>query len=266
MSEPIIDIHCSWGPTPSAPNWNDTDIVCKTLAARGMSQAFVASSLARRYDPVAGNDALAEIVSGTQPGCELKGWLVAHAAQLDEAATQLRRYLYSENFVGMAVYADPVTGRPVTYEDYKDLFQVFRRYAKPLIIDAPDADAMIHAVSIAGSLPGIKVIVSGMGGDDWRSSVELAAKPVNLFLDISGALSADKLPVAIRAVGGVRKLMFASGAPNTDPAAILALVDDAELTADERMRLLYGNARRIFGGIEDEELASSGVSLTPMGE
>ena len=41
MSQPIIDIHCMWGPTPSAPNWNDTEVVCKALRTRGITQAFV---------------------------------------------------------------------------------------------------------------------------------------------------------------------------------------------------------------------------------
>ena len=264
MSLSIVDVHCSWGPTAAAPNWNDADVVCRELAARGITQAFLSSTLARRYDPVGGNDTVAEIVSSSPPSCDLKGWLVAHAAQLDEAGIQLRRYLYTDLFVGMAVYPDPIKGRPVTYEDYKELFQTFRRYAKPLLIEVCDADGMLEAVGIAQALQGIKVIASGMGGDDWRTSVELAAKPINLFLDISGALAPDKIGVAVRAVGGVRKLLFASGAPATEPAAILSLVEEANLSHDEKTRLLSGNARRIFGGHDDDEAAAP-ISLSPMG-
>lgn len=263
----IIDIHCNWGPTPAAPSWNDASEISKALKARGISQAFLSSSLARRYDPLAGNDAVADTVANHPAGsCDLKGWLVCNPAQLDEASSQLRRYLYTDNFMGMAVYPDPLLGHPVTYADFHELFTLFRRYGKPLLIETPTAEAMAEAVNIAAQLQGVKVIASGMGGREWQLAIEVAAKPVNLFLDISGALSPDKLPFAIKTIGGVRKLLFASGAPQTDPMAILALVDELDIHAEDKARILGGNARRIFGlGGEVEEEGSGGVSLTPMG-
>jgi predicted TIM-barrel fold metal-dependent hydrolase len=263
----IIDIHCGWGPTSAAPQWNSAPDVAGALKARGITLAYLSSTLARRYDPLAGNDSLADTVANhTSEGCELKGWLVCNAAQLDEASTQLRRYLYTDNFVGMAVYPDPVRGEPVTYTDFHELFTLFRRYGKPLLIETPTAHAMAEAVTIAGQLQGIKVITSGMGGDEWQLAIELAAKPVNLFLDISGALSPDKLPFAIKTIGGVRKLLFASGAPQTEPMAILSLVEELDIHPEDKARILGGNARRIFGlGGESDEEGSGGLSLTPMG-
>ncbi|MGC4045159.1 MAG: amidohydrolase family protein [Armatimonas sp.] len=263
----IIDVHCGWGPTTAAPYWNDAAEVTKGLRARGITQAFVSSSLARRYDPVAGNDSVAETVANQAAGtCDLKGWLVCSVAQLDEASSQLRRYLYTDNFVGMAVYPDPLVGHPVTYTDFNELFTLFRRYGKPLLIETPTAEAMAEAVNIAAQLQGIKVITSGMGGREWQLAIELAAKPVNLFLDISGALAPEKLPFAIKTIGGVRKLLFASGAPQTDPMAILALVDELDIHPEDKARILGGNARRIFGlGGETDDEGTGGVSLTPMG-
>jgi predicted TIM-barrel fold metal-dependent hydrolase len=263
----IIDIHCGWGPTPSAPLWNDVEHVTGALSARGITQAFLSSNLARRYDPGAGNEAVAEVVAGLQQGCELKGWLVAHIAQLDEASAQLRRFLYTDCFVGMAVYPDPVKRHPVRYSDFHELFTVFRRYGKVLLIETPSAEAMYEAVQIAQQLQNIKVIASGMGGDEWQSAIELAARPVNLFLDISGVLAPEKLPFAIKTIGGVRKLLFASGAPGTDPVATLALVNDLDLHPEDKARILSGNARRIFGlvGGDSEDESAPATSLTPMG-
>jgi predicted TIM-barrel fold metal-dependent hydrolase len=263
----IVDIHCGWGPTPSAPTWNDAKVVAPALRTRGITQAFLASALARRYDPVAGNDSLAQAVGQHDgAGCDLKGWLVCHVAQLEEASTQLRRYLYTDAFVGMAVYPDPMRGTVVNYTDWQELFTLFRRYGKPLLIETPSAHAMAEAVSIAAHLQGVKVITSGMGGEEWQVAIELAAKPVNLFLDISGSLSPEKIPFAIKTIGGVRKLLFGSGAPGTDPMAILALVDELDIHPDDRARILGGNARRIFGdGTEPDEAAAPTASLTPMG-
>jgi predicted TIM-barrel fold metal-dependent hydrolase len=264
MSTPsIIDVHCGWGPTPAAPAWNDRATVCAALLQRGIGGAFLSSLLARRYDPVAGNDSVATALEAeSDDGCDLRGWLVAHPGQLDDASAQMRAQLYSPHFVGMALYPDPISGRPVTLEAGRELFTVFRRYGKPLLIEALDADAMAEAVAIAAGLTGIKVIVSGMGGDEWRRSIDLASRPVNLFFDISGTLASEKIAYA-RTVCGARKLLFASGAPGTDPAAILGMLDEVELTADEREKILAGNAQRLFelGGGTDIPAAP----LAPLG-
>jgi hypothetical protein len=62
--------------------------------------------------------------------------------------------------------------------------------------------------------------------------------------------------------------VFGSGSPGTDPAAVLALLDELSLTDDERHRILYGNAHRIFGdmlGPDEEAATGGGLTLTPMG-
>jgi hypothetical protein len=49
---------------------------------------------------------------------------------------------------------------------------------------------------------------------------------------------------------------------------VLALLDELDLTDDERHRILYGNAHRIFGemlGPDEESTAGGGLTLTPMG-
>ena len=68
-------------------------------------------------------------------------------------------------------------------------------------------------------------------------------------------------------MSGARKIVFASGAPHTDPSAVLAMVEEAGLGADEKEKIFHGNAQRLFGwrtGLGDGEL-TAGVPLTPMG-
>lgn len=258
----IIDIHCGWGPTPAASQWNDPDAVRKALIARGITGACLSSQLARRYDAVAGNGSVADVVKTPDTACDLRGWLVIHPDQIEEASAQMRRHLFGDRFVGAALYPDPLTGTPVTLERCQELLIVFRRYGKTLLVETPSAEAMHHVADIAQFLGTVKVIASGMGGDEWRAAIDIAHRPSNLFLDIAGALNAEKIAFAIHQMSGVRKLLFGSGAPGTDPAAVLALLDDLELTRDERNKILHGNAQRLFG---DAPVSSGGVSLTPMG-
>lgn len=264
----ICDIHGQWGPTTAAPSWNQPDHVKGQLLQRGISMGCFASALARRYDMVAGNDAVYEAAKSKGGGVVLKGWLVIQPNQHDESANLMRKYMFHDNFVGAALYPNPATGEPVTLARCQDLLTVFRRYGKALLIHTPTAAAMHHAVDIASFLGAGKVIASGMGGVEWREAIDYAVRPTNLFLDFSGALTSDKIAFAIQRLGGCRKLVFGSGSPSTDPAAVLALLDELDLTDDERHRILYGNAHRIFGellGPDEESTAGGGLTLTPMG-
>jgi hypothetical protein len=255
----IIDVHCGWGATTPAPNWRDVDEISKIMAARCVSMVCISSLLARRYDLVGGNEALAGALqtapSGEDPAtaAEVKGWMVIHPARTREVTEQLRRHLYSPRFVGAALYPDPLTGAPVTVHDAHDLITAFQRYAKPLLVEAPTVEAMAEVVRIAESMPGVRIIASGMGGDDWREAILMAARPGNLYLDISGALVPEKIDYALDVLHGSRRLLFASGAPQTDPSAILGLLDDIDLIPKDRERILYGNAEKLFNIARPQE-------------
>jgi len=263
----IVDVHCGWGPTSAAPNWNDAAAVRAALAERGIKGACIASTLARRYDMLAGNETVAKIVAENEGESGLRGWLVLHPDQHEEASKLMRRHLVKSGFVGVALYPDPASGEPVTLERHRELLNVFRRYSKALLIAAPSALAMHHVVEISQYMGTTKILASGMGGEEWRSAVNLAARPSNLFLDFSGVLDSGKIQYAIRQMNGLRRIVFGSGAPATEPAAVLALLDDLELGADERNRICGTNAQRLFGetqggGVDNE----SSARLAPMGD
>ena len=147
----------------------------------------------------------------------------------------------------------------------RELLILIRRYSKALLIETPTAEAMWHAVEIAGFMQGVKIVASGMGGEEWRAAIDYAVKPSNLFLDISGALAPEKLRYAIQAMSGARKLLFASTAPTNDPVANLAMIEEAGLSADEREKILFANAHRVFGWGTGSIDSPAGITLSAMG-
>jgi predicted TIM-barrel fold metal-dependent hydrolase len=265
MAEEIIDVHCGWGPTPAAPTWNQTETVQSTLAERGITMACLSSLLARRYDPIGGNETVADTLANPGSPVKLRGWLVVQPAQHEESSAQMRRHLYSENFVGAALYPNPTTGEPVALEYSRELLILIRRYSKALLIETPTAEAMWHAVEIAGFMQGVKIVASGMGGEEWRAAIDFAVKPSNLFLDIAGSLAPEKIRYAIQAMSGARKLLFSSTAPGCDPAANLAMMDEAGLSSDEREKILFANAHRVFGWGTGSVDRPADVTLSAMG-
>lgn len=243
----VVDVNCGWGATTAALEWKDVGAVRAALGARGIGHAFLSASLSRRYDLAAGNDALAGALDQSAGGgTELHGWLVIHPARAADSNVLMRKHLYNSRFVGAALFPDPITGAPVTQRETLDLINSFRRYARPLLIETPTAEAMAHAVQIADTLGSIKVIASGMGGDEWHEAIPMTAHLLNLYLDISGALVPEKITYAISLLHGTRKLLFASRAPQTDPAAVLGMLDDLSLSGEDREKILVTNASRLF--------------------
>ena len=272
MPNPIIDVHCGWGATASAPQWNDIPSIQTALQKRGVTQSFLSSLLARRYDMPTGNDALAAALPSMQKQenantTEVRGWLVAHPARNLDSQAQMKKHLADDRFVGVAMYPDPLTGSPVTARDAREIVTAFRRYAKPLLVETQSAAGMAEVVKMTEDMAGVKIIASGMGGEEWREAIDMTVRGLNLLLDISGSLSPEKIEYAFSALNGSRRLLFASGGPYTDPAAVLGLVRDADIPEEDRDRILGGNAARLFrvGGAVDVRLSLRGMEV-PDGE
>lgn len=258
----IIDIHCNWGGATAelTHGWEDTARAGETLQARGVRFAFVVSEAARHFDSIAGNEEI-EALTRAEPG--LRGWFVAHPARAQAAHAQMRQLLYNARWAGCAVYPDPITGRPVTLEDFGEILNAYRRFSKPLYIATPDADAARHAAHIAREMSPMRVILGGMGGGDWRETTDLCVNAPGLFVDISGELAPEKIEYALQALHGARKILFASNAPHTDPAAVIGLLDDLDLSPDDRARILGGSAARLFR--LDEALPAAGPDMRAFG-
>ena len=259
----IIDIHCNWGGATAAltHGWEDTARAGETLQARGVRFAFVVSEAARHFDSIAGNEEI-DALTRAEPG--LRGWFVAHAARAQAAHAQMRHLLYQSRWAGCALYPDPITGRPVTLEDFHEIVNAYRRFGKPLYIATPDADAARHAAQIAREMSPMRVILGGMGGADWRETTDLCVNSPGLFVDISGELAPEKIEYALQALHGARKILFASNAPHTDPAAVIGLLDDLDLSPEDRARILGGSAARLFQ--LEEAVQTAGPDLRPFGE
>ena len=267
MATSIIDVHCGWGATASAPQWSDVPSIQAAMQKRGVTQTFLSSLLARRYDMPTGNDALAAALPTveSQEGSavsQVRGWLVAHPARNADSQAQMKKHLADDRFVGVAMYPDPVTGSPVTARDARDIVTAFRRYAKPLLVETNSAAGMAEVVRMTEDMAGVKIIASGMGGEEWREAIDMSVRGLNLLLDISGSLSPEKIEYACSALNGSRRLLFASGGPYTDPAAVLGLVRDADIPEEDRDRILGGNAARLFrvGGAVDVRLSLRGMN------
>jgi len=234
---PIFDAHGYYGETPFSAAMATREAILTTLRGRDITGAALLSGLAANCDFVTGNRRLREIVS-SEAG--LFGWVTLNAGYPAESQEEQRRHEMKRGMVGAALFGHD--GRPVNLEDAREILNAQRRYAKPVALHVPDGDAVHAGREIAAAFPAMKFLWLAMGGDDWRSAVAAAKQHLNIYLEISGSLDADKIAVA-SSVLTPRKLIYGSGQPLGDPTLPRALVEtDSTLTRSDRDRILSENA------------------------
>lgn len=234
---PTFDVHTYYGATPFSSDMAARDSLLATLRRAGLDGAALVSGLAADCDFVAGNRQLREIIS---PEDGLFGWVTLNAGYPVESQEEQRRHLNRRGVVGVALFG--TTGRPVTLAESREILNAQRRYAKPVAIRVPDAEAVHAARLIAAEFPAMRFVFLGMGGEDWRVAVAVAKQHLNVYLEVSGSLDADKIAHASSVVTA-RKLLYGSGLPHGSPHLTRALVESAPtLTRPDRGRILSENA------------------------
>ncbi len=234
---PTFDVHAYYGATPFSSDMATRESILATLRRGSLDGAALISGLAADCDFVAGNRQLREVVS---PEDGLFGWLTLNAGYPVESQEEQRRHQNRRGMVGAALFGTP--GRPVTLNEAREILNAQRRYAKPVAISVPDAEAVHAAQAIAAEFPAMRFVFLGMGGEDWRAAVAVAKQHLNVYLEVSGSLDSDKVAHASSVVTA-RKLLYGSGLPHVSPELTRALVESAPtLTRPDRGRILSENA------------------------
>jgi len=239
---PIFDAHTYLGGSLVPGVAHNAMVIQAAMKARGVDGAVLFSAHARSVEPLAGNRILKAMLN---QGPELYGCLVAHVNRVEASITAMRELMPARKFVGMVI-AGAQREQPVSRIIADELINAYRRFGKPLFLYAPCGDAVHAALEIAKSYPTLKVVLLGMGGPDWRTAVAAAHAATNIVLETSGTLDRAKLPAAVEAIGAHR-LVFGSGSPHVDAAAAIGLVEDASISEEARCRILFENARKLFG-------------------
>lgn len=247
---PAFDTHAYFGATPFSSDLATHEAVLETMRRRDISGMALISALGAHCDFVTGNRRLREIVA---PEDGLFGWVTLNAGYSAESQEEQRRHQNRRGMVGAALFAAP--GRPVTLEDAREILNAQRRYAKPVALPVPDAEAVYQARLIAAEFTAMKLVLLGMGGEDWRVAVAAAKKHLNIYLEVSGSLDTDKIAQASSVITP-RKLLYGSGLPGGSPELTLALVESAPtLTRPDRNRILFESAAALLRTQVEEDAA-----------
>ena len=215
--------------------------VKKALDRFSIETAILVPRLAVDADFVQGNKELLEAIRKDD---RLYGYLVVNPVFPEESVKLMRQAMTLPKLVAMAMFQGSSKPFP-NLDDCREILNAYRRFSKPVMLEATSIEAISAAERIAAEFPTIKFILGSMGGTDWKGVMGLS-RLLNVYLETSGTLDSEKIEEAVENFGP-RRVLFGSDLPFANPASMLALIQSSGVPRDVVTRILDTNARNLFG-------------------
>lgn len=240
---PVIDVHAHFGSWPFAIRGWDRNYTNGLLERYEIEKCIFSSSEAVVSNFMEGNRKLAEAIVD-QP--RMLGYVVVNPNYVEESVEEMRKYLPKPNFVGVKfhnAYSKQMINTPAS----KEILNSSRRYAKPVLSHTWGVDGVNALLEAAKEFKTLNFIMAHMGGNAWQYAIEIAEPILNIFLEPASSLcDRDKVRTAVERIGD-RRFLFGSDLTLINPAAMLGMIHDADLRPAQKERILYRNAKELFG-------------------
>lgn len=240
----IIDVHGHLGKWP----FPQEDVSAKQMVAElkrvGISQIIISSGLAIVYDFREGNRRLAEEIS---PHPELFGYVTVNANYPKESVTELDLYLKHDKFVGAKMH--PIySHQKANSRGGRYLARAVAERGVPLLVHTYSSalESPWNVLPLAEENPDLVIVMAHMGGDAWFDGIAVACAATNLYLDpVASWADADKIKLAAQEIGANR-ILFGTDYTLFDPQQTLGMLEDTDLTLEQKEMIAHGNAERLF--------------------
>jgi len=257
----IIDVHAHYGYTFFPIRVEREDDIVKYMNIYGIDKCIMSNFRGIFYEL---NNANYEVMKAIEKyPRRLYGYIVVNPNYQEESIKEIKHYAEVKGFVGVKIHP-AWHGVPVDSELYKSIFESCERAKLPVLAHSFVSEFLGDQVSAPERLAriaprySIPIIMGHMGGNS-RRGIKAAKGIENLFVEISGGRqdadsptgwNTQRVEVAVKELGA-DKVMFGTDLPLVEPACAMGIMDDAELTTDEKEMVMYKNAERIFS-FEDE--------------
>ena len=191
----------------------------------------------------------------------LRAYVVFHPNLLDATLKQSEQLLKRGSpFVGFKLHG---VGHdyPVDGPNYRRAYDFAHRHKLPVLFHVKSSHGAETPTLRNEPLPfvlsrvldeftGMKLIIAhyGRGVDDWAG---FTRKHSNAFMETAASGVPYRVLERTVAAAGPDTIMFGTDATYLSPGAQLAKIGVADLSEEEKKKILAGNARRVFGGALD---------------
>lgn len=201
---------------------------------------IASSSVGIFYDMEAGNVEIRALIEDTP---RFRGYVVVNANYLERSCAEMDRYYQHPSFVGAKIHCE-YSQQPTGGEPMRALFAEIAKRGRPVKIhnDGPGWQYAIR--DLARAHPQLPIIVAHGGP---RGTGAIVAECPNVYLEFCSSRAVrGVIPDALAAVGAGR-LLYGSDQDLLHPGFVLGTYHDAGLAPDVEERVMYSNAKRLFG-------------------
>ena len=247
----LIDSHAHLGPMPAAYMSMDADGLVAEQRRLGIEASIVSSFEALQWSLARGNE---DVVRAAEKHPSIYVSVVLNPRQMGDSERLVQRFGGHPKVLGIKIH--PVKhGYDLDMQMVGELLEMARPCGLPVLshceMEAPVSGTALRRRAV--QFPDMTFIVAhwgiaGRGPGERIAEILDGSAPPNLFVDMASRRTAEYgfFEYAVRTIGADR-ILWGSDATVIEPAAMLGVLQMADLTDAERRQIAYANALRVYG-------------------
>lgn len=241
----IIDVHAHYGEWFFPIYRSSRKDIEELMKRHAIEAVILSSSKAITYDMVEGNEDLIRILNS---GRGLYGYLYLNPNYPELSRIETKKYLDNPLFKGIGEMHPDYAGIPVDSEGFISTIREAAEYRKPFLIHTYSLENVNGLVELVKRFPDNIFVAGHMGGTGlcWKKAIVAAKEYSNLYLEICATMFEKKKLEEAVDKAGVDKIMFGSDLTLLNPAHMIGVVLEAEISKNDKDKILYLNAKRVF--------------------
>jgi predicted TIM-barrel fold metal-dependent hydrolase len=174
-----------------------------------------------------------------------RGSCVVTPFRIDEALREIEDCRKKYGFVWLGEFCNYMTGYKYDTPEWDQVMQLATKLGYVVQIHATTQEMKY----LAAKYPDTTIVFPHLGGSakDIFARIELIARHKNTHIDLSGS-GIERVGILERAVQeiGSDRVLYGSDFTINEPSAVIARVNNAFLTAEDREKILYRNVERLL--------------------
>ena len=243
----IIDLHSHLGKWFFPIEKTSIDDFLKIMEKNEIELSVLSSIMANVYDFQEGNKELLKAIKHQQ---NLLGYLFLNPNYLKESFSQMDRYLAEEKFIGLGELYDGgyIGSQTLNCDAHKRIFErLLKKFSQRIVLfHCWGKTGVLRLLEVAREFPEINFIAGHMGNPDWEIAAKTFKKVKNVYLEICSSYPiAGKIESVVKEIG-VERVIFGSDSSLINPAFIIGMVIDSEISKKDKEKIFYLNAKKLL--------------------
>jgi predicted TIM-barrel fold metal-dependent hydrolase len=241
---PLIDLQCFYGSAPGTLSVRPPAVVqAVAYADRFSVEVLCFVSCEASSDLEGGATRLAETIATDG---RFRGWLTLSPHQPDQSQELARRYLTKTKWVG-ARFEQASDADSIATAGGREVLNACRRYSCPVLITASTPATLAALVATAKEFHTIKFLLSPQTETMTSNAIAAIKETVNVSLLPSVIHTERGVVEQAIEVLGERRVLWGSDWGLCQPTAAIGMIKDSALSATQRERMTWRNARELLG-------------------